>query len=125
MNSQLHSEIRQIAEHQCTTTEPYARTAWIAGFHAFAELVARLHKQNATTQSAWIEANTRRTAYMSSLDQAVHDHREIAEAAALQSMKLAIAEHRADHYQNQAELLRDKTESSIWQDRFGQWHGRG
>ena len=125
MDSQLHSEIRQLAEQYCPTKEPYAITAWKAGFHAFAELVDNLHKQNSVTQHAWLEANTRPTAYMSSLDQAIADHQEISEAAALQSMKLSIAEHRAGHYQNQAELLRDKTESSIWQDRFGSWHGRG
>ena len=129
MDSQLHSEIRQLAEQYCPTKEPYAITAWKAGFHAFAELVDRLHKQNSVTQHAWLEANTRPTAYMSSLDQAIADHQDISEAAAEQSrkhaMKLSIAEHRADHYQNQAELLQSKMDSTIWQDRFGSWHGRG
>ena len=121
MDSQLHSEIRQLAEQYCPTKEPYAITAWKAGFHAFAELVDNLHKQNATTQHAWLEANTRRTAYMSSLDQAIADHQEISEAAAIAERQRRIFEHE----QQAAKAFAPASGESIWQDRFGQWHGRG
>ena len=138
MDSQLHSEIRQLAEQYCPTTGHHA-AGWKAGFHAFAELVVNLHKQNATTQSAWLEANTRPTAYSSSLDQAIADHDAIAErsrrAAQFHHEQAAARAFASDplQLQNQLDILNGKytvahdpaMKESIWQDQFGQWHGRG
>ena len=102
MNEKLQLEIRQLAESWCPTQGHHA-AGWKAGFCAFAELVNQLHKQNSITQQAWHEANTHEN-NLSLLDQAIADHDEI------QALAHAAAE---------------SMNKSIWQDRFGQWHGRG
>ena len=82
MDPRLQMEIRLLAERFCpipSASKPIEVTSWKAGFHAFAELVDKLHKQNSITSSAWIDANTRTNPYMTSLDQAVADHDEIVE----------------------------------------------
>ena len=99
MNEKLMLEIRQLAEQWCPTKISDA-TSWKAGFCAFAELVNQLHKQNHQTQSAWIDANIHGN-NSSLLDQDVANYHEIT-LAAYESMN-----------------------KSIWQDRFGSWHGRG
>jgi len=100
MDPRLQLEIRQLAESWCPTKISDA-TSWKAGFCAFAELVDCLHKQNSITQQVWLDANTRRNPYTSALDQAIADHQDVQEAASV------------------------SCKESIWQDRFGQWHGRG
>jgi hypothetical protein len=102
MDAKLQLEIRQLAESWCPTKGHHA-AGWKAGFCAFAELVDCLHKQNSITQQAWLNANIHGN-NSSLLDQAIADHDEIPALA-----------HAAAESMNK----------SIWQDRFGQWHGRG
>jgi len=138
MDPRLMMEIRQLAESWCPTKGHHA-AGWKAGFCAFAELVDCLHKQNSITQQAWLNANTRRNPYMTALDSAIADHDEIAERsrrAAQINHELAAARAFASNphlLQNQLDARDGKytvshdpaTKESIWQDRFGQWHGRG
>jgi hypothetical protein len=138
MDPRLMMEIRQLAESWCPTKGHHA-AGWKAGFEAFAEIVDRLHKQNSITQQAWTDANTRRNPYTSALDQAVADHDEIAERnrqAMQHQHELAAARAFASDphlLQNQLDIRDGKytithdpaMKESIWQDRFGEWHGRG
>jgi len=138
MDPRLQMEIRLLAEQWCPTQGHHA-AGWKAGFAAFAELVNNLHKQNSITQSAWIDANTRRNPYTSYLDQAIADHDEIAEwsrRAAQYNHELAAARAFASNphlLQNQLDARDGKytivddpaMKESIWQDQLGAWHGRG
>jgi hypothetical protein len=138
MDEKLQLEIRQLAEQYCPTQGHHA-AGWKAGFCAFADVIDRLHKQNSITQSAWIDANTRRNPYMSALDQAVAVHDEIAERqrhVAQNNHELAAARAFASDphlLQNQLDIVNGKCtiphepamKESIWQERFGEWHGRG
>ena len=130
MDPRLQMEIRLLSEQYCPTKEPYAITAWKAGFHAFAELVDELHKQMAwptvaqpvtsLSSSIWNDATTRRrNPYMSYLDQAVAEHDAIRDEVIAERQRRAmqinheIAAERAitsDPYllQNQLDILNGK-----------------
>jgi hypothetical protein len=116
MDPKLQLEIRQLAESWCPTQGHHA-AGWKAGFCAFAELVNQLHKQNSTTQQAWLNANIHEN-NSSLLDQAIADHQDVREAA-----EIADSLRRLNYHERQAAA--ESMNKSIWQDRFGQWHGRG